>query len=432
MSIVELGAQLRSGHCDSAALVARALESAHGNDFGAFVDVFPAIGQARAADRELAEGHDRGPLHGIPVAVKDNIDVAGAFTRCGTAGLGHRPAERDAAVVERLRAAGAVLIGKTRMHELAWGMTTPGCVNPRDGRSTAGGSSAGSGAAVAAGTVPLALGTDTGGSVRNPAALCSVFGVKTASGQLPMSGIAPMAQTQDTVGVLGTTAEDCRLGLAALGAHERPRAVRTVGRIVDAWAGRVHPDIAADLDGAADSLRRNGVEVRDVVVPHSQLAPAAALVIMLAEGTRNWWPAPPGSIGPVVRDRLRLGARVSRADYEHALRVRDVVRASVDEVLGEVDALMLASCPVPPSVAGTERVPCAGREIPVESAHFGLTALASVAGLPAASVPAGAVSPAAQHRAGLQFFAADLAAVHGCAEFFEQQPRKRETGSGET
>lgn len=413
MSVSAMAARLRAGECDSAALVGTALDAARSDGCGAFVEVLDALAHAHRADRELAAGRDRGPLHGIPVAVKDNTDVAGAWTRCGTAGLGHHLAERDAAVVARLREAGAVVLGKTRTHELTWGMTTPGCLNPRDGRSTAGGSSGGSAAAVAAGIVPLALGTDTGGSVRNPAALCSLVGIKTAPGDLPTDGIAPLAPSQDTAGVLAATAEDCRLGLDALGLAAPARPVRAIGRIADPWARRVQPEIAADLDETADSLRANGIEVREVRLEHADLAPAACLVIMLAEGARHWWPAPPGSISPAVRDRLRLGARVSRCDYEQALRARELVRAELDEVLGEVDALMLPSCPVPPSAAGLVDVPCAGRDVPVESAHFALTALASVAGLPAASVPV--TGWAGRHRAGVQFVAAELAALHGCA-----------------
>src|SRR5581483_10414360 len=140
--------------------------------FGAFVTLTDeiALETAACADRELATGRYRGPLHGIPIAVKDVIDVRGVRTANGTAGLGWRLPKRDAAVWARLRSAGAVLVGKTTTHELAWGVTTPGCRNPVDVSRSAGGSSGGSAAAVAAGVVPVALGTDTGGSIRVPAA----------------------------------------------------------------------------------------------------------------------------------------------------------------------------------------------------------------------------------------------------------------------
>lgn len=424
-SIAELGRRLRSGADSCVELTRRALDAAADEPFGAFVELHRehALRSAEQADRELAERVDRGPLHGIPVAVKDNIDVAGSWTRCGTPGLGHRWARRDAAVVDRLRAENAVVVGKTRTHELAWGMITPGCRNPRDPARITGGSSGGSAAAVAGGLVPAALGTDTGGSVRNPAALCGVAGLKTAAGQLPWDGIAAMAPTQDTVGVLAATVADCALVADRLGLGRRERGPRRVGLVADAWARRTEPEITAAVDRAVDDLRARGVEVVEVSLRHSDLAGAASYVIMLAEAARHWWPGdgkvPANAIGADVRTQLRLGSRVADSDYARALAVREAIAGEVRAVLREVDALLLASCPVLAAPVGADTVECGGRSIPVDAAHSALTALASVAGLPAMSVP-GAESESGLPT-GLQFIGTEIDMVCGCAEIVENR-----------
>ncbi|GAA4831024.1 amidase [Saccharopolyspora rosea] len=411
-TVAGLGARLRAGIDTAVAVVGRALAAAEATGTGAFVQVRAerALAEAEVADRELAAGLDRGPLHGIPFAVKDNIDVAGCWTRCGTPGLGHHLAERDAAVVARLRAAGAVVVGKTRTHELAWGMLTPGCRNPRDLGRIAGGSSGGSAAAVGDGVVPLALGTDTAGSVRNPAALCGVVGVKPGVGETPMTGIAPLAPTQDTAGVLGTGPADCAAALLALGVPMHRADVRRVGIVADGWAGRVEPEVGAAVADAAARLRALGVEVVDVGVPHSSLAPAASFVIMLAESARRWFPA--DGVGPEIRARLLLGANLRDADYRRALAVREAIRAGLDAALADVDALLLATTPVTAAPVGAQVVDCAGRSVPVETAGTALTTLASVSGLPAVSVPGTATGLPV----GVQFLAAATGTALRCAE----------------
>ncbi len=424
-TVTDLAGRLRSGDDTCVALTQRALDAADRSELEAFVELFPeqALEAARRADRELAEGTDRGPLHGIPIGVKDNIDIAGSWTRLGTAALGHRVADRDAAVVARLRESDAVVLGKTRTHELTWGMITDGCRNPHDPGRIVGGSSGGSAAAVAAGIVPVALGTDTGGSVRNPAALCGVAGAKTAVGSLSMEGIAPMAQTQDTFGVLGSGVGDCRIVLECLGIPSREhRKVERVGLIGDAWAQRVEPEVSLAMAHAAERLRAGGVEVVDISVRHSELATAASYVTMLAEAARNWWPGedklPTGAISPEIRDELRRGALVTDRDYARALEVRTAVEKGVRTALCEVDALLLASCPVLANPIGLDLVECAGRTVPVGTAHSALTALGSVSGLPALSVSgAGDGLPT-----GVQFIGDDTGLLCDCAELVEMRP----------
>src|SRR5690606_18345475 len=216
-TLADIARSLRSGAETPAGLLAGALESVD-PDLNAFVTLDPdgAAAAAERAGEELAAGYDRGPLHGVPVAVKDIIDVAGLPTGMGSAHFDGHVAEADALCVTMLRDAGAVIVGKTGTHEFAYGGTGDVSVNgpvrnPRDRERMPGGSSSGSAAAVAAGTVPLALGTDTGGSVRIPAAFCGIAGFKPPYGAIPTGGVFPLAVSFDHVGVMAATADDCRI-----------------------------------------------------------------------------------------------------------------------------------------------------------------------------------------------------------------------------
>lgn len=221
-TLTGIGRDLRAGRESARGLVARVLESVD-KDLNAFVtlDAEGAETAARWADEELASGVDRGPLHGVPVAVKDIVDVAGLPTGMGSGHFAGYVAEADAACVTMLRDAGAVIVGKTGTQEFAFGgsgdVSVNGAVrNPRDRERMSGGSSSGSAVAVAAGMVPLAIGTDTGGSVRIPSAFCGIAGFKPPHGVIPTDGVFPLSRSLDHVGVLAATAEDCRLAYHAL------------------------------------------------------------------------------------------------------------------------------------------------------------------------------------------------------------------------
>jgi Asp-tRNA(Asn)/Glu-tRNA(Gln) amidotransferase A subunit family amidase len=195
----------------------------HDRRLGSFVTLCgeDALAAAATMTRELSEGTNRGPLHGVPVAVKDIMDVAGIPVTCGTEALPVRTPIVDAVCVARLRAAGAIIVGVTRTHEIAWGLTTQhsrlgGTRNPWGETRIPGGSSGGSAAAVAAQFVPLALGSDTGGSCRLPAAFCGVNGWKPTYGSIPADGILPLAHSLDHVGLIGRSVEDIALGDAVL------------------------------------------------------------------------------------------------------------------------------------------------------------------------------------------------------------------------
>src|SRR5437763_1224895 len=238
-----------------------------------------ALADAESADRDLAAGRDCGALHGIPVAVKDVIDVAGVPTRNGAPGYADRIPGVHATVWRALRDAGAVLIGKTRLSALALDLRTPGCANPRDATRTCGGSSGGSAAAVAAGIVPVALGTDTSGSVRVPAALTGTVGLRPTYQALPYDGVSPLSPSQDTVGILANTAGDCLLALEVMrrGAGLSPAGGAVAeGRlrlgVPELWRDSVGTDVATVFGALCESLACR-YYVRECRLDPAELAP---------------------------------------------------------------------------------------------------------------------------------------------------------------
>lgn len=333
---------------------------------------------------------------GIPVGVKDFIDVAGQTVRNGTSGLGHHMATEDAEVWARLRAAGYVASGRTRVPELAWSARTPGCRNPWDPSRDAGGSSGGSAVAVATGMVPVALGTDTGGSIRIPAALCGVAGLRPTHGTVPVRGVTPLAPSMDTVGPIAPTARECLRVHQILGGAAEPAPPvdgLRIGLPEGLWSDRIEPGVARLIDAAAEELRAAGAKIVHVELPVTRRrARGAGYTIMLAESARQWWTAyqerPEGLAGRAA-DMLRAGSAVSEADYRTALGRAAAVRAEVDEVFGEVHALLLPTAPVTAASSESDTVDIDGHEILVEEAYYRLTALASVTGHPALTVPAG-------------------------------------------
>ncbi|HEY4277359.1 MAG TPA: amidase [Conexibacter sp.] len=394
---------LRRRALSSVELVERALalaSSAHEWELGAFVELTPeaALAQARAADDELRAGRARGPLHGLPLAVKDVIDVGGVATRLGTPGAGHRVPSADADVVRLARAAGAIPIGKTATHELAYGMTTPAVANPRDRTRTTGGSSGGSAAAVAAGLAPLALGTDTNGSVRCPAALCGVVGLKPTFGRVPRGGVAPLAWSQDVVGPLAENVAGCAALHAAL--TERP-ALADLRRADELCVGAdrelceraAAPEVGRSVLAALDALAADGARVVEVKLPDQALAGAASYVTIVAEAHRAW-----GSrlehgeaFSADIAAALRVGAQVSADAYLRAAQARTLLRRQLAELFAAsgVDALAMPTVPVVAAERDAARVLLDGGLRPVESAHARFTALASLCGGPALSVPCG-------------------------------------------
>ncbi|GAB2603315.1 amidase [Kribbella endophytica] len=397
MTAADQARALRRGETSASELTEAALRRSHALNptLNAFtlIDDEGALAAAREADEQLAAGIDLGSLHGIPVAVKDLIDLAGLPTTCGSATSFGATATDDAEVVRRLRDAGAVIIGKTTLHEFAYGATGDRSVhgasrNPVDPRRMSGGSSGGSAVAVAAGMVSLALGTDTAGSVRVPAALCGVVGFKPAFDAVSSKGVYPLAPTLDHVGLFAATTEDALLGYQAI--SDRP----VEQRAADLSIGWIPPDAIAVTDPRVEELTRqlvgSAVEVvewtarRDLFEVFSTLQGREAFLVH-----SHHLDADAGLIDPEVFARLDKGRGITEQQYAEADEARHELSVLVDGLLSAYDVLALPTVPVVAPPLGERRVSVAGAELEVRAALLSLTSPWNLTGSPAISVPAG-------------------------------------------
>jgi aspartyl-tRNA(Asn)/glutamyl-tRNA(Gln) amidotransferase subunit A len=322
-----------------------------------FISVYveEALEQARAAEQEIAHGQWRGPLHGIPVAIKDLIDIEGKVTTAASALFLNNVAREDADVVKKLRAAGAIIIGKNNLHEFAYGgsgmISHFGAVrNPKDTSRITGGSSSGSAAAVAEGFCYAAIGTDTAGSIRLPAACCGVVGLKPAYARVSARGVVPLARSYDHVGPIARTADDMALTYGALlgswrqAPNKRPL---RIGVAREFFFEGVSSEILSDVEVAIQRLAQQVASVRDVKVPvdedrtvstseswqyHKQFMDRAALY------------------QPQTLQRIRAGERYTDADIEPKRRDLERLRASATELFRDVDVILSPTVPIPPPV----------------------------------------------------------------------------------
>jgi aspartyl-tRNA(Asn)/glutamyl-tRNA(Gln) amidotransferase subunit A len=367
-----------------------------------------ALDQARALDAELASGRNRGPLHGIPIALKDNIDTAGIRTTAASAVYADRVPTEDAPVVTRLRDAGAVFLGKLNMHEFAYGGT---CVvthygpvrNPWDLDYTPGGSSGGSAAAVAARMCAGALGTDTAASVRFPAACCGVAGLKATHGLASIRGIVPLSEMHDHVGPLARSVEDCALLMGALVGFDPldPVSIATQRSPVPAALSRdvaglvigiprspffadLDPDIAQAVDRAIALLGGMTRAVTDVELPavDSFAVLSAEIYEYHAELVAD--PVRRALYKPITLERIMSGANVSSVDYIRARRRMIVARNTIGDLFETVDVLVTPTAARPPPT-----VDAALGNAPEEGVMIRNTLPFNVYGLPTISVPCG-------------------------------------------
>jgi aspartyl-tRNA(Asn)/glutamyl-tRNA(Gln) amidotransferase subunit A len=382
-------------------------------DLGAFTEVLQrrALARAAALDQRIAAGEPGGPLAGVPFAAKNLFDIAGVVTRAGSKiNRSNPPAGRDATVIERLEAAGAILVGACTMDEYAYGFTGENAHegpshNPHDLSRMTGGSSGGPAAAVAGGLVPIALGSDTNGSIRVPASLTGIYGVKPTYGRLSRAGAFPFVASLDHVGPFATTLADLAavydalLGLDGRDPVCRPPVARdpvssalSTGpapriAVADGYfrAGAM-PDLLAALDVAAAAI---GV-TRRIELPEAHRARAAAFVLTAAEGgalhldrlrTRA------ADFEPVVRDRLIAGAMVPGPWVVQAQRFRRWFAAEVNAVFADVDVVLALATPITAPMLGQTTFVFEGRDLPVRP-HLGLyTQPLSFIGLPVVTVP---------------------------------------------
>jgi len=379
----------------------------------AFVTVLAeaARAQASAVDTEIARGRWRGPLHGVTLAVKDIIDVAGAPTTGGSRTLGRSIAPRDATCVARLRAAGAIILGKLHTHELAGGVTSESELygrarNPWNTDYIPGGSSGGSAVATAAGLAHGALGTDTGGSVRMPAAFCGVAGLKGTFGRVSRSGVLTRSWTMDHVGSLGRRVCDTALLFQEVAGHD-PRdsysSRRKVPNIIDGLSENIRglragvltgaffeseldPQIGEVFERAVQTLGTMGVKTKAVTFDLADASYAAGTIITIAEAASTQDEVirtRPEEFGADIRKQLQTAEFISARQYLRALRIRFLVQQELEGLLREVDVLLTPSSPALPTRSD-------GKTTLERLARFARnTRPFSVPGLPALSVPAG-------------------------------------------
>jgi aspartyl-tRNA(Asn)/glutamyl-tRNA(Gln) amidotransferase subunit A len=409
LSAAEASKKIRSGAVSPVELVQTALARIAQTDdeINAFSEVFEAeaLDQARQAERELREGFDRGPLHGIPVAIKDIFDVAGYITVADTEALPRVASERDAAVVTMLRTGGAVILGKTHVHECAYGCTTPSTRNPWNRNFVPGGSSGGSAAALAAGQCWFAVGSDTGGSIRAPSSHCGVVGFKPTYDLVSRSGCLPLSWSLDHVGPMGRSVGDVAAGLGVITGNvsrysdglELGVAGLKIGIPKNYYFDDIEPNLRQRIGEAIEALRAAGATLIEVEIPYARQLLPAHFCIMFAEAStvhRDAIREQPDSFGDDVRMWLRVGALIPAADYLSAQRARRVIADAWRRKLTEVDALVVPAVAAPASRVGEMSwAKPDGAEESILSAFSRLAAPANLLGLPAVSVPCGFVDP---------------------------------------
>lgn len=369
--------------------------------------------QARAAGREIQHGNWRGPLHGMPISLKDNIWTRGIRTTAGSKILGDFVPRVDAEVASRLAGVGAILLGKTNLHEFAYGVTNE---NPHFGSThnpwaqdrISGGSSGGSAAAVAAGLCFASVGTDTGGSIRIPSALCGIVGLKPTFGLVSLAGIVPLAESFDHAGPLTRSVADACIVLQAIAGkypkgtappgyrklrRDRPRRFR-LGWPKQYFFERLDDEVRRAVEKAAECLESLGARIEKVSLPKLADSVVPSTNIALAEAThyhesQGFYPARVKEYGEDVQDRLEWGTKISAVDYLHALGVRREVQRDFDAAFDRVDAILAPASPIVAPLLGQDEVIIAGEAEPVRSALLRLNRPANLTGHPAISIPCG-------------------------------------------
>lgn len=413
-------AAVRAGETTATDFVASALDAIGDDPLNAFteLDHDGALKRAAMVDRLVESGRDPGPMAGVPVALKDLIDHEGHVTTAGSSFFRHRP-RRNATVVQQLEAAGAVIVGRTGLHEFAFGFSSENAhfgpvLNPWNRQNSPGGSSGGSGAAVGAGWVPVAIGTDTGGSVRVPAALCGVLGLKVTHGAIPNKGVFPLAPSLDTVGPLARTVDDLRLALGVLEvadpddpwSRRRPaqpdRTVRTIG-VPRPWirSAPLASDVEAAFDDALGWLRTAGYTVVELADDH--FVPSEMIDFMaygeIAQIHRAWWTEHPERYGHEVAERFEAVYRVTLDEFMTARHWRAGLQERARRLFDGVDVLVTPATCVTAKPIGAATVPTAQGDTGYRKALAWFTALVNHLSVPALTAPLaadGAPAPALQ------------------------------------
>jgi aspartyl-tRNA(Asn)/glutamyl-tRNA(Gln) amidotransferase subunit A len=373
---------------------------------------------ARRAEREILKRRYRGPLHGIPLSLKDNIWTRGVRTTAGSKILADFVPEADATVARKLFRAGAILIGKTMLHEFAYGITSE---NPHYGpvrnpwalERVSGGSSGGSAAALASGIGFVSVGTDTGGSIRIPAALCGIVGLKPTFGRVSSYGVVPLARSLDHTGPLARTVADAAIMLRVIAGRDpldptaaaKPvpdyrgslrgglRSVR-LGWPREYFFERVDAEVKKAIEAAANQFEKLGAAIEEISLPNVSASDEPSTQIALAEANSyhelaGFFPARAAEYGEDVRKRLEMGRSVRAVDYLAALEARKKVVADFEAAFVRVDAILAPTVPVPAPPLGEKIVKIGDEEESVRSALIRMNRPGNLAGLPAISIPCG-------------------------------------------
>ena len=457
-SLSELSRALRTRVLSPVEVTEALLGRIEGDETNAFITVSAerAMEDAARAEAEIKAGEYRGPLQGVPVAIKDLVHTKGVRTTMASAFFEDHVPEDDAAVARRLGEAGTVLLGKTNTHEFAYGPTGDRSFfgptrNPHDPGRISGGSSGGSGAAVATGLCYGAIGSDTGGSIRIPAALCGVVGMKPTFGRVGKSGVFPLAWTLDHVGPLTRTVEDNALLLSALAGHDpedpysvdRPeedfaRYLRSgirgarIGVPTDFYFDHVDDEVGTRVRESAEVFRSLGAEVREVQVPnvwetlHAQRLTLAAEAYAVHEERLKTEPEKFDDHG---LERLLKGEELQAYRYAGAQQRKLRSRREFEEVLGQVDAILTPSVPIPATELEQRQVTINGYEEAVYSALTRFMGPTNMNGLPSLSVPCG--TTASGLPVGLQLIGRpfDEATLYRFGHAYEEASERRLTGT---
>lgn len=413
--IAALAPLLRAGLLSPVTLCERVLDRIrrHDGTLKSYVHVSEtALAQARQAEAEIRAGSWRGPLHGVPIAIKDNYLTADMPSTAGTTAPGIAFPLIDSAVVERLRVAGAVLIGKTRMHEFAWGTITPPTRNPWRQDRIPGGSSGGSGAALAAGLCLAATGSDTGGSIRIPASFCGVVGLKPTFGRISRRGIVPHSWSLDHPGALTRSVADAAILLGVLAGHDaadpgsRDMPLPDYGRALqDGVRGlrvavvrnhffeRNQPAVDAAVEAAIRWFAREGASVREVRIPNLEYGLGAIFAIELASSTAyhdaSLRAGRSAGFATDVRRLVHFGRFVTGADYLKAEQFRHVLMEDYARVFDTADVVLGPTEPVTAPPVGAKTVELGPHRESALAATWRLTYPYNLTGLPAITLPCG-------------------------------------------
>lgn len=416
LSLAELSKKIKSGDVSPVEATEACLEriTATDNSLGAYVRVLADEARAAAREAEIAikAGDWKGPLHGVPVALKDLYDVEGVPTTASSRVRKDWVPKADGATATALKDAGAIILGKTHTHEFAYGITTPTTRNPWNLERIPGGSSGGSGATVASGGAFLAMGSDTGGSIRIPAALCGVVGLKPTFGRISRAGVTSLSWGLDHVGPLTRTVEDAAICLQVLAGYD-PRDPASLDEPVPDYSAdlgqgvkglrigvptnyffdHVEPEVEEAVRASYAKLAELGAKLVEIDLPMPEQIMAVEFAICLPEASayhRRMLREKPGDYNDDVRAFLEAGEMVPATTYIQALRVRNVLQQGFRKLFESVDVIVAPTVAATAVKAGTESITWEdGTEEPLSSVYVRLSAPANVTGLPSLSVPCG-------------------------------------------